>query len=255
VINLAKLILLDIVRNRFVFIYAAILLVITSMAFLLEDQSGKGLLSLLNLIMLIVPLVSVMFASSYLFNSYEFIELLLGQPVKRSKIWGSLYLGQSLAMSLAFLVGAGLPVLIFSANWVGLMMLLAGVLITMIFTALAMLSSALTREKAKGMGLSIMIWLFFALLFDGFILFILFQLSDYPVEKLVLILSFLNPIGLSRILILLHLDISALMGYAGAIFNDFFGTAGGMLCSLLALISWILFPFWFSLKIFKRKDI
>ncbi len=102
--------------------------------------------------MLIVPLVSVMFASSYLFNSYEFIELLLGQPVKRSKIWGSLYLGQSLAMSLAFLVGAGLPVLIFSANWVGLMMLLAGVLITMIFTALAMLSSALTREKAKGMG-------------------------------------------------------------------------------------------------------
>ncbi len=37
-------------------------------------------------------------------------------------------------------------------------------------------------------------------------------------------LSALNPIDLSRILILLQLDVSAMMGYTGAVFKDFFGT-------------------------------
>jgi Cu-processing system permease protein len=55
------------------------------------------------------------------------------------------------------------------------MMLINGCLITVIFTALAFLSSIITRDKAKGIGIAIMTWLFFALLFDGLVLFLLFQ--------------------------------------------------------------------------------
>ena len=59
---------------------------------------------------------------------------------------------------------------------------------------------------------------------------------DYPMEKPMIGLSALNPIDLSRILILLQLDVSAMMGYTGAVFEDFFGTYPGKIFSL-AIIS------------------
>jgi Cu-processing system permease protein len=123
------------------------------------------------------------------------------------------------------------------------------------FIAIAFLSSIITRDKAKGIGIAIMLWLFFALLFDGLILFVLFQFADYPIEKMMVGITALNPIDLARILILLHLDVSAMMGYTGAIFKDFFGTSLGMVIAFFILLLWIFIPFLASLLKFKRKDL
>ena len=65
----------------------------------------------------------------------------------------------------------------------------------------------------------------------------------------------LNPIGLSRILVLLKMDVSAMMGYTGAVFKDFFGTATGIITSLLVLSLWILLPAWLSVRKFNNKDL
>jgi len=94
-----------------------------------------------------------------------------------------------------------------------------------------------------------------ALLFDGFVLFLLFQFADYPMEKPMIAVSALNPIDLSRILILLQLDVSAMMGYTGAVFKDFFGTYTGIIFSLLVLILWIVFPVWYATRKFNTKDL
>ena len=64
-----------------------------------------------------------------------------------------------------------------------------------------------------------------------------------------------NPIDLSRILILLKMDVSALMGYTGAIFKDFFGTQTGLVISFSVLFSWIVIPTWLSLRKFSNKDL
>ncbi|WP_258928845.1 hypothetical protein [Flavobacterium davisii] len=64
-----------------------------------------------------------------------------------------------------------------------------------------------------------------------------------------------SPIDLARIQILLHLDVSAMMGYTGAIFKDFFGTTWGLIISFLLLGFWALIPFVISLKKFKSKDL
>jgi len=101
-------------------------------------------------------------------------------------------------------------------------MLLTGMLLSVIFVSIALLASVKTRDKARGIGLSILLWFYFSIIFDGLVLFILFQFQDYPLEKPMIIFSFLNPIDLGRIQILLKMDISALMGYTGAIFKDFF---------------------------------
>ena len=134
-------------------------------------------------------------------------------------------------------------------------MILTGILLSVIFVAIAFLATVKTRDKAKGIGAAIMLWLYFSLLFDGLVLFILFQFADYPLETMMIGLSALNPIDLSRILILLQLDVSAMMGYTGAVFNDFFGTLNGLLFSFFVLLSWIVIPVWFSTRKFNTKDL
>ena len=69
------------------------------------------------------------------------------------------------------------------------------------------------------------------------------------------LLSFLNPIDLSRVQMLLQIDISALMGYTGAIFREFFGNFTGIVISFLGLFLWIIVPLFISLKKFEKKDL
>ena len=253
--RIIKFIVLDILKNKIVLVYTIILSILSWSVFSLEDNSTKGLLTLLNVILLTVPLVSVVFSTIYIYNSSEFIELLLSQPIKRSKIWWSLFFGLSASLLLSFFIGTGIPILFYATSDVGFMMLLVGFFITTVFVAIAFLSSIITRDKAKGIGIAIMLWLFFALLFDGLILFILFQFADYPIEKMMVAVTAFNPIDLARILILLHLDVSAMMGYTGAIFKNFFGTSLGIVIAFFILLLWIIVPFWISLLKFKRKDL
>lgn len=253
--RIIKFIVLDILKNKIVLVYTIILAILSWSVFSLEDNSTKGLLTLLNVILLTVPLVSVVFSTIYIYNSSEFIELLLSQPIKRSKIWWGLFFGLSASLLLSFFIGTGIPILLYAPTDVGLMMLLVGFFITTVFVALAFLSSIITRDKAKGIGIAIMLWLFFALLFDGLILFILFQFADYPIEKMMVVVTAFNPIDLARILILLHLDVSAMMGYTGAIFKDFFGNSGGTILSTIILLLWIVIPANLALRKFNRKDL
>ncbi len=250
-----KYVMLDIMKNKFVMIYTIIMILIGWSAFTLEDSSAKGILTLLNLILLTVPLVSILFSAIYIYNSAEFIELLISHPIKRKKIWLSLFWGLNSSLNTAFIIGAGIPLLIYAEASLSFLMIGSGILITIIFVSLAMLCTIVYKDKAKGIGLTIVLWIYFALLFDGILLFLLFQFADYPIEKPMVLMTALSPLDLSRILILLQLDTSAIMGYSGAIFKEFFGTTSGMMVSFGFLILWIVLPFTYSLVKFKRKDL
>jgi Cu-processing system permease protein len=253
--KIIKYVIIDILRNKIMLAYTAFLLLISLSIFNLEDNSAKGLLSLLNIILIVVPLVSILFAAIYVYNSAEFLELLVSQPLKRKTIWLSTFCGVASSLALAFFVGAGLPILLYEATPTGFMMLGTGLLLSIIFVAIAMLATVKIRDKAKGIGVTILLWLYFSLLFDGLVMFLLFQFADYPLEKAMVGVSVLNPIDLSRILILLKMDVSALMGYTGAVFKDFFGTQTGLIVSFFVLVLWIAMPLWLSVRKFNRKDL
>ena len=253
--KLLKYVIVDIVQNKIVLIYTLLLLVISLSVFNLENNTAKGLLSLLNIILIIVPLICIIFSTIYIYNSSEFIELLVSQPLKRRTIWLSIFSGLASSLSFAFFIGAGIPILLYHADSTGFMMIAMGLFLTVVFVSIAMLAAGLTRDKAKGIGLSILLWLYFSLIFDALVLFFLFQFQDYPLERVMVVFSFLNPIDLSRIQILLQMDISALMGYTGAVFREFFGNSTGIILSFIGLFMWILFPLLISLKTFKRKDL
>lgn len=253
--RIVKFIVLDIFRNKIVVSYTVLMAILSWGVFSLEDNSSKGVLTLLNLILLNVPLVAIVFSSIYLYNSSEFIELLLSQPIKRSKIWRSLFIGLQSSLILAFLIGAGIPILIFTPINYSLILILLGIIITAVFVSIAFFSAIHTRDKTKGIGIAILLWLYFALLFDGLVLFLLYQFSDYPIEMPMMFVSALSPIDLSRIMILLQLDVSAMMGYTGAVFREFFGTNLGIIVTFVVLMLWILIPFYLSLRKFKKKDL
>ena len=249
----------DIIRNRWVVGYAALLLLLTEALFRLGGDGGRVVLSLLNVVLIIVPLVALAFGTLYLYTAREFIELLLAQPVGRGAMFAGLWGGLALPLTLAFEAGVGLPFLLHTGDAAiplgALLMLLAtGALLTLSFTALAFLIALRFEDRARGFGMALLAWFAAAILYDGIVLFIAMIFSDYPLEAPLLVLTLLNPLDLGRVLLLLNLDVAALMGYTGAVFQRFLGTGLGVGLAIAALFAWTAIPLGVGLRRFRGKD-
>ncbi|WEK33917.1 MAG: ABC transporter permease subunit [Candidatus Pseudobacter hemicellulosilyticus] len=253
--TLARHILYDILRSKVVIGYTLFLLAASLSLFQLEENSGKSMLSLLNIVLIVTPLISMVFATIHYYNSYEFIELMLSQPLSRTHILLSEYIGVAISLLAAFWIGIGIPVLLFAADATGLSLLMAGSALTLAFSSLAFLAAVRSRDKARGIGAVLLLWFYFALLYDGLVLLILFSFADYPMEKFTLLLAALNPLDLARISLMLQMDISALMGYTGAVYQSFFGSALGTLFTSAILLLWIAVPLWLAVRVFRKKDL
>lgn len=254
-LKLSKYVLYDILRNKVVLAYTAFLLLVSLSLFQMEVNSSKAVLSLLNIVLIVVPLVSMVFSTIHWYNSYEFIELMLTQPISRKKVLLSEFAGIGSSLVTAYLVGVGIPVLLYNFDSTGMALLLIGSLLTLVFTAIAFFASIKSRDKARGIGAALLLWFYFALIFDGLLLLVLFTFSDYPLEKIILFLSSFNPIDLGRIYLMLQMDISALMGYTGAVYKDFFGSQAGLFYTLGILLLWIVAPLLLSIRSFNKKDL
>jgi len=220
----------------------------------MEENSSRAMLSLLNIVLIVLPLVSLVFTTIHYYNSYEFIELMLSQPMSRTRILLSEFGGVCTSLLSALWIGVGIPVLLFAADATGFALLITGTALTVVFCSIAFLASVKSKDKSRGIGFALLLWFYFALIYDGLVLLILFALSDYPMEKFTLLLSALNPIDLGRIFIMLKMDISALMGYTGALYKDFFGSGSGVLFTTGIMLLWAAIPLWLALRSFKRKD-
>lgn len=249
-----KYVVFDTLRSKLTLIYSILFFTLGFSIFFLGQDNAKALITLLNVVLLIVPLVSIIIGTIHFYNSREFIELLLAQPIHRKTIFWGEYAGLSVSLAISFLIGLGIPILIYGISWTGLFLLLVGTLLSFCFVALAFLSSVLNNDKAKGIGASILLWFYLAVVYDGIVLLVLFLFNDYSLEKVILLLTMLNPIDIGRITVLLKMDISALMGVTGALFQQFFGSITGIFMAFSMMFVWILAPILLALRIFKKKD-
>jgi Cu-processing system permease protein len=245
----------DMLRTRFIIFYAAFLMICTFAFFQIDGDFGKVVLSLMNVVLMAVPLVSVVFTTIHFFNSYEFIELMLAQPVNRRAVFLSEYLAVASSLCLAFVIGVGFPFVVYGAWQPIATLIITGIFLTLVFVSLAFFASVLTRDKARAIGIALLFWFYFSLIYDGLLLWVIYSFSDYPLEKLTLTLIAFNPIDLARIIMLLQLDISALMGYTGAFYKNFFGSNLGILFSASFLMLWVLWPTLVAMRIFNKKDL
>src|SRR5215813_8493908 len=88
--KLFKYIFLDILKSRIVLLYTGALLVIAISVFNISETPEKAVISLLNIEMIVLPLVCGVFSTIYFYNSSEFIELLVAQPLRRKTIFVSI---------------------------------------------------------------------------------------------------------------------------------------------------------------------
>ena len=252
--KIVRYVLYDILRSRMIIGYTAFLLLISAALFATESNASKSVLNLLNIVLIIVPLVSVIFTTIHYYNSYQFIELMLAQPIERIRLLLSEFAGVVLSLSAAFMLGIGVPILIFSADASGISLLFSGILLTLIFSSIAFWVAAVTQDKAKGIGVALMLWFYFSLIYDFLVLFLMFNFNDYPLEKAMLGFTAMNPIDLGRVFVMLQMDVSAMMGYTGALYKAFFGSALGMSFAIGVMVLWAVVPLYFAVRVFKRKD-
>lgn len=257
--KILKFELQDVLRSKWMILYAVFFLLLTEGLFRFGGTQAKVILSLMNIVLIIIPLVSIVFGTMYLYHSREFIELLLSQPIERGKIFWGVYSGLAIPLSAGFALGVIIPSLMYGihtsqeAGMMG-MLILSGVFLTFIFVALSFSISIRYEDRLKGLGLSILLWFFFAIMYDGIVLILIYTFGDYPLEKAMIGVSLLNPIDIARTLMLLQFDISALMGYTGAVFHKFFAGWTGMIISVSFLMMWIGIPLFSGQRIFNRKD-
>jgi Cu-processing system permease protein len=249
----------DLMRSRWSYVYFAFYLLLGFVLLFLNNDVSKAVITLMNIIIVLTPLIGTIFGVMYYYDSREFTELLLAQPLKRTTIFLGQYIGISISLSLSLVIGLGIPFIMYGlfrsdAIWDFSSLLVVGTFLTFIFVALAFNIALANENKIKGFGYAILTWLFLAVIYDGIFLISLVVFNDYPLDKFALLATMFNPIDLSRILILLKLDISALLGYTGAVFQKFFGTNLGMFVSFFVLSIWVAIPVFNIVYQSKRKD-
>jgi Cu-processing system permease protein len=249
----------NVARSRWITGYAILLALLTWLLLRFGGSGERALLSLLNVVLLLLPLVSVVFGTLYVYNAREFIEMLLAQPVGRGALYTGLFGGLAVPLGGAFLLGVGVPLLLLGGGgpaFAGqaVMLLSVGLLLTLVFTAFSLCVAVLIEDRARGLGAALFVWLLTTLIYDGLILLVTTALDRYPLEGPLLGMMFLNPVDLGRVLLLLSFDVSALMGYTGAVYQRFFDGPAGMLLAFLMLGGCAAVPFLLGLHWFRRKD-
>jgi Cu-processing system permease protein len=247
------------IRNRWIFIYTFFFAITTLALLFLSNDLIKVVISMSNIILILTPLVGIMFGTMYSYDSREFIDLLLAQPLSRRSVFTGVYVGLAVSLSLSVLCGMGIPMLFFgiltSPALLSFLTLCGmAIVLSIIFSLLAFYVALRFENRVKGFGISIFIWLFFAIVYDGVFLLLLMIYKDYPLENLSIGMTIFNPIDLARILILLQLDVSAMMGYTGAVLQKFLGSGMGAVVIIISLLLWIAIPFYALLRLVKRKD-
>lgn len=224
-----------------------------------SSDAPKVLVSIMNITLIIIPLVSIIFGTIYHYNNKDYIILMLSQPIKRNTLFFGLYLGLVIPLVSSFFIGTLIPLFFSKINFIDhfevlIYLFISGFFQTAIFVSVAFLIASYNENRMLGLGLSIFVWLCFSVLYDGLLLVLIQYFNDYPLEKILIVFSIFNPIDLARILIILKLDVAALMGYTGAVFQKFFNTDLGMLFSIVSLTIWTFIPLVIGNSKFSKKD-
>ena len=220
----------DLRRSRWILGYALCLLLLTEALLRFGGGGPRAVLSLMNVVLVVVPLVSIVFGDDV---------PLRRRATSSSCCWRSRWAAARSSRGstpawprrspAAFVLGVGLPFLWGGAGDGSLagplaMLLAAGMLLTLVFTALALLVRLLFEDRAKGLGVAILVWLAATALYDAVLVLVATAFDDRSLELPLIGLTLLNPVDLGRVLLLLRLDTAALMGYTGAVFERFFGS-------------------------------
>lgn len=259
------------VRNRWTIIFAAVFGVlivgISYVGIVSEGFSGmqnftRTSASMLNLVLYVVPLVSLVMGTLSFTGDRGTTELLLSQPVHRGEVLLGKLLGLFLSLSLSMLVGfaasggvissvTGADGLAQYAAFVALSLLLA-----LVFLVLSAAIATANRRKSRSFGVALFAWFFFVLFYDLIVLGISLLFRGKAASTVLFLSLFGNPVDMVRVASLIILDNASIFGAAGAALLRFLGGSAASVALLIgSLLVWIGVPVAISHRLLNRQDI
>lgn len=248
----------DVARSRWVLGYFAFFGLCAEGLLRFAGVDSKALLGLTNIVLLVVPFVTMVFTTMYVYSGREFIEVLLAQPVKRGQIYMGVLLGVCAPLVLAVIAGLGFPLAIHATDAEfavrALTLVACAAFLTVITSVAAVWIAFAVTDRLRGLATAIGLWMLLSVVYDGILLAVITGLSDYPLDRAVLTLSFLNPLDLVRLLMLLQFDVAALMSYTGVLLSETFSGTTGIVWIVVALLFWTILPGWMGFRAFRKRD-
>ena len=258
-------------RNRWIFVYAAIFTVLTSSVSyfglsIVEFTGFQGFerttASLLNLVLYIVPLAAMLMTVQSFTAEGGCTDQLFTEPVSRPEIVTGKLIGISLALALATLLGFGLPGVMIAreAGMAGLSsyLILIGysLAIAAVFCSIAALLAIIMQRTARSYGVVLIAWFTLVLLYDLGIIGLSFLLPEGIANRVSYISLFLNPVDAVRVSTLLATVGKEMFGAAGVLLVRSLGGVNQALLLLgAAVLGWILLPGSLAAMVLRRQDI
>lgn len=216
--------------------------------------------SLINLVLLFVPLISLTLGSANLTGDRETGALvyLLAQPVNRVEVLLGKYFGMASALLATLTLGFGVAGVALSLQ--GSIQDAGSYLFTVILAyllALAMLSlgflmSTIAKKTTAALGGALFLWLLLVFIGDLGIMGTAIS-TQMPIQT-VFFIAVLNPLQMFKIASILTIQANLeVLGPAGLYATDQFG---GLLLPLLliGLVLWIVIPLMSALTLFSRQE-
>jgi Cu-processing system permease protein len=261
------------VRSRwtqtFAVAFAALSLAVAVSGYVLSGGSGvqdfsRTAASLVQLVLLLVPLTALLLGVLALASDRGNAELLFSQPVARGVILLGRVAGlfQALVAAQALGFGAAGLVIYSQAGTEGvggfLVLIGASMVLTAICLGLAALIAAgnIGRRRSRALAFALVTWLVMVVLFDLVALGLASLLGSGSASRLLISAAILNPVDAVRTAALLGIEGTAAFGAASLALLRFAGGAGraGMLLGASMLL-WLTLPLALAARRLSRADI
>lgn len=260
-------------RSRWTQIFAAVFallsLAVSTSGYILSGGRGfqdfaRTSASLVQLVVLVVPLASLLMGVLALAPERGTAELLFSQPVSRRAILVGKLLGLLAALAAAELVGFGLAgLVVFSSTgeeggWGYALLVLGSVLLTAAFLGIAALiaAGAVGRKRTRALAVAVVIWFVAVILFDLAALGVASLLPSTAASRLLIVSVIANPAGAVRTGALLGIEGTAAFGSASlALLRFTRGPAGAAALLALSILAWVILPTAAAARRLSRVDL
>jgi len=225
---------------------------------------ARTAVSLVQLVLLLVPLTALVIGVLSLAPERGAAELLFSQPVARrtillGKLWG---LFQALAAAQAVGFGAAGLVVYSQSGGEGvsgfLLLVAASLVTTAVFLGLAALLSAgaVGRRRTRALALALVVWFVAVVLFDLAALGLASVLPSGTASRVLILTAIVNPVGAVRTGVLLAIEGTAAFGAASlALLRFTRGAWGAALVLGLSLVFWLVVPTALAIRKLGRADV
>ncbi len=256
--TLAKKELRDALRNRWFVLYTAAFVVL-ALAFSYLALAGAGMVgfagfgrtaaSLINLVLLIVPLMALTIGAQSLAGEQErnTLAYLLAQPISRADVFVGKYLGLVLSLLASLTLGFGISGVVMALNGTGaadptayVLLVALAFLLSLTMLSVGFLISALTKRAGVAVGIGLFLWLLFVFFGDLGMMGTAITLR-VPIDTLFW-LSLITPLQTFKMAAILNIQATLdILGPAGIYALQRYGD--GLLVIFLGVLAlWVVLP-------------